>query len=186
MTKEPCGSIATRQALRMLGVSAAEIPHILHVSFSRLLRDCRFLLLSRILQSGMTAQAWAHGRERETRLHVLHSRAKCVYLAARRGPFYPSARWPPSTAETSPAPGPGTSPTASASQPVSRCHFSCELCKNKYSSTDASTRHCSSLGAFNPFSYLLGTSMLMMQVSSSSPCWSVQEASSQRWSWDRQ
>lgn len=51
-TKEPCGSIATRQALRILGVSAAEMPHILQVSFRRLLRDCRFLLLSKILQSG--------------------------------------------------------------------------------------------------------------------------------------
>lgn len=51
MTKDPCGSMATRQALRMLGVSAAEMPHILHVSFRRLLSDWRFLLLSRILQS---------------------------------------------------------------------------------------------------------------------------------------
>lgn len=50
MTKEPWGSMATRQALRMLGVSAAEMPHSLHVSFRRLLRDCRFLLLRRILQ----------------------------------------------------------------------------------------------------------------------------------------
>lgn len=39
MTKDPWGSIATRQALRMLGVSAAEMPHILHVSLRRLLRD---------------------------------------------------------------------------------------------------------------------------------------------------
>lgn len=52
MTKDPWGSIATRQALRMLGVSAAEMPHILQVSFRRLLRDWRFLLLSRMLQSG--------------------------------------------------------------------------------------------------------------------------------------
>lgn len=51
MTKDPWGSIATRQALRMLGVSAAEMPHILQVSFRRLLSDCRFLLLSRMLQS---------------------------------------------------------------------------------------------------------------------------------------
>lgn len=35
-------------------------------------------------------------------------------------------------------------------------------------------------------SYLLGTSMLMMQVSSSSPYRSVHVARSQRWSWDRQ
>lgn len=56
-TKEPCGSMATRQALRMLGVSAAEMPHILHVSFRRLLSDCRFLRLSRMLQSGTTARA---------------------------------------------------------------------------------------------------------------------------------
>lgn len=52
MTKEPWGSMATRQALRMLGVSAAEMPHSLHVSFRRLLSDCKFLLLSRMLQSG--------------------------------------------------------------------------------------------------------------------------------------
>ena len=52
MTKDPWGSIATRQTLRMLGVSAAEMPHNLHVSLRRLLRDCKFLLLSRILQSG--------------------------------------------------------------------------------------------------------------------------------------
>lgn len=39
MTKDPWGSMATRQALRMLGVSAAEMPHILQVSFRRLLRD---------------------------------------------------------------------------------------------------------------------------------------------------
>ena len=57
MTKEPWGSMATRQALRMLGVSAAEMPHSLHVSFRRLLRDCRFLLLRRILQSG---RRWEH------------------------------------------------------------------------------------------------------------------------------
>lgn len=35
-------------------------------------------------------------------------------------------------------------------------------------------------------SYLLGTSMLMMQVSRSSPYRSVHVARSQRWSWDRQ
>lgn len=34
--------------------------------------------------------------------------------------------------------------------------------------------------------YLLGTSMLMTQVSSSSPCWSVQDTRIQRWSCDRQ
>jgi len=49
--KDPCGSIATKQALRMLGESAAEIPHILHMSFSLLLRDCRFRRLSKQLQS---------------------------------------------------------------------------------------------------------------------------------------
>lgn len=51
MTKEAWGSMATRQVLRMLGLSAAEIPHILHISFSRLLRDCKFCLVTRILQS---------------------------------------------------------------------------------------------------------------------------------------
>ena len=52
MTKEPWGSMATRHALRMLGVSEAEMPHMRHISLSRRLRDCRFLLLSRMLQSG--------------------------------------------------------------------------------------------------------------------------------------
>lgn len=51
MTNEPWGSMATRQALRMLGVSAAEIPHSLQFSFSLRDTDCRFLLLSKILQS---------------------------------------------------------------------------------------------------------------------------------------
>lgn len=49
--KDPCGSIATKQALRMLGESAAEIPHILHMSFSLLLRDWRFRRLNKQLQS---------------------------------------------------------------------------------------------------------------------------------------
>ena len=65
MTKDPCGSMATRQALRMLGVSAAEMPHILQVSFRRLLSDCRFLLLSRMLQSAaqeVTSRALARQR----------------------------------------------------------------------------------------------------------------------------
>lgn len=149
MTKEPCGSIATRQALRILGVSAAEMPHILHVSFRRLLRDCRFLLLSRILQSGTTALVWVHGGENVWRTC---SRAKRVYLAARRGPFYPAARWPPSMAETSPAPDPGTSPRASAGQPVWRCHFSCELCENTYSSIDAFACKSSSAGVWERLS----------------------------------
>lgn len=50
--KDPWGSMATKQALRMLGESAAEIPHILHMSFSLLLSDCRFRRLSKQLQSG--------------------------------------------------------------------------------------------------------------------------------------
>lgn len=51
MTKDPCGSIATKQALRMLGESAADIPHIRHMSFSLLLMDCKFRRLSKQLQS---------------------------------------------------------------------------------------------------------------------------------------
>lgn len=51
MIKDPWGSMATRHTLRMLGVSEAEMPHIRHISFSRRLSDCKFLLLSRILQS---------------------------------------------------------------------------------------------------------------------------------------
>lgn len=61
MTKDPWGSIATRQALRMLGVSAAEMPHILQVSFRRLLSDWRFLLLSRMLQSRKDSSGSVHG-----------------------------------------------------------------------------------------------------------------------------
>lgn len=51
ITKEPWGSIATKQALRMLGESAADMPHILHMSLSLLLRDCKFRRLSKQLQS---------------------------------------------------------------------------------------------------------------------------------------
>lgn len=43
--------MATRQALRMLGVSAAEIPHNLQISFNLRDTDCKFRLLSKILQS---------------------------------------------------------------------------------------------------------------------------------------
>ena len=50
--KDPWGSMATKHTLRMLGVSEAEMPHIRHISFRRRLSDWRFLLLSRILQSG--------------------------------------------------------------------------------------------------------------------------------------
>lgn len=56
MKKDPWGSMATKHTLRMLGVSEAEMPHIRHISFSRRLRDWRFLLLSRILQSGRVAK----------------------------------------------------------------------------------------------------------------------------------
>jgi hypothetical protein len=51
ITKEPWGSIATKQALRILGESAADMPHILHMSLSLLLRDCKFRRLSKQLQS---------------------------------------------------------------------------------------------------------------------------------------
>lgn len=49
--------MAIKHTLRMLGVSEAEMPHIRHISFSRRLSDWRFLLLSRILQSGRVAEA---------------------------------------------------------------------------------------------------------------------------------
>lgn len=52
MIKDPCGSMATKHTLRMLGVSEAEMPHIRHMSFRRRLSDCRFLLFNRMLQSG--------------------------------------------------------------------------------------------------------------------------------------
>lgn len=72
MTKDPWGSMATRQALRMLGVSAAEMPHILHVSFSRLLRDCRFLLLSRMLQSGVGEKVGEHTIKYRNKLKIIY------------------------------------------------------------------------------------------------------------------
>lgn len=77
--------MATKQALRMLGVSAADMPHILHVSFSRLLRDCKFLLLSRILQSE-TDKTQAHKcvcvRVRICKLPALQTLLKCVPLSS--------------------------------------------------------------------------------------------------------
>lgn len=81
ITKEPWGSIATKQALRMLGESAADIPHILHMSLSLLLRDCKFRRLSKLLQSsfsyssgvqkskisftGLKSKYWSLGQNRE-------------------------------------------------------------------------------------------------------------------------
>lgn len=50
-TKDPWGSMATRQALRIEGESAAEIPHIRHTSLSCLLIVCREHSPRRILQS---------------------------------------------------------------------------------------------------------------------------------------
>lgn len=50
-TNDPCGSMATRQALRMEGESAAEMPHMRQTSFSCLLIVCREHSPSRILQS---------------------------------------------------------------------------------------------------------------------------------------
>lgn len=58
--------MATKQALRMLGVSAEEMPHILHMSFSRRLRDCRFLLLNKILQSEREGEKKREVQEDET------------------------------------------------------------------------------------------------------------------------
>ena len=51
-TREPCGSIATRQALRMDGESAAEMPHMRHASLSWRLIEWRECSPSRELQSG--------------------------------------------------------------------------------------------------------------------------------------
>jgi len=56
MINDPWGSMATKHMLRMLGVSEAEMPHIRHISFRRRLSDWRFLLLSRILQSGTSRE----------------------------------------------------------------------------------------------------------------------------------
>lgn len=71
--KDPWGSMATKQALRMLGESAAEIPHILHMSFSLLLRDCRFRRLSKQLQSegGNVIIFRFSSRNRDRRLMLL-------------------------------------------------------------------------------------------------------------------
>lgn len=50
-TKDPWGSMATRQALRIEGESVAEIPHIRHTSLSCLLIVCSEHSPRRILQS---------------------------------------------------------------------------------------------------------------------------------------
>jgi len=53
-TNDPCGSMATKQALRIEGESAAEMPHMRHTSFSCLLIVCREHSPRRILQSEMS------------------------------------------------------------------------------------------------------------------------------------
>ena len=61
-TKDPCGSMETRQALRMEGESLAEMPHIRHASLSWRLTECRECSPRYELQSEQRAT----GRERET------------------------------------------------------------------------------------------------------------------------
>lgn len=53
-TNDPWGSMATKQALRMEGESAAEMPHMRHTSFSCLLIVCREHSPRRMLQSETT------------------------------------------------------------------------------------------------------------------------------------
>lgn len=124
--------MATKHTLRMLGVSEAEMPHVRHISFSRRLRDWRFLLLSRILQSGRGIGDTRAGEG------LIHSSAVIFfflkpqsppYLLTLRGLFFPVGQSPLSTAPTSFAPSPGTNPTASAGRASERSPFSSALCR---------------------------------------------------------
>lgn len=65
-TKDPWGSIATRQALRIEGESAAEIPHIRHTSLSRLLIVCSEHSPRRILQSEIKCHRHTQSLESHT------------------------------------------------------------------------------------------------------------------------
>lgn len=125
MKNDPCGSMATKHTLRMLGVSEAEMPHMRHISFRRRLSDWRFLLLSRMLQSARAADGETlHSR------HCRHcfKRERPPYLLTLRVLFFPVDQSRPSTALMSSAPSPGTNPTASAGPASERSPFSSVLC----------------------------------------------------------
>lgn len=83
---------------------------------------------------------------------------------------------------------PGTIPKASECPVVVQSPFSSELWVK--TQKHPSHTHSSGLEETTPIknssAHRLGTSMLMMQVSSSSPYWSVHEARSHLWSCDRQ
>lgn len=57
-TSEPCGSMATRQALRMEGESAADIPHMRQASRSWRLMEWRECSPRSELQSERERQRW--------------------------------------------------------------------------------------------------------------------------------
>ena len=82
--KEACGSMATRQALRMLGVSEAEMPHMRHMSLRRLVSDCRRLRLSRMLQSGETDERRKRKRKRRERKRAEWRRKRAPQRRRRR------------------------------------------------------------------------------------------------------
>lgn len=65
-TKDPWGSMATKQALRIEGESVAEIPHIRHMSLSRLLIVCSEHSPRRILQS----ETKYHSYTQSLQIHV--------------------------------------------------------------------------------------------------------------------
>lgn len=120
-----------------------------------------------------------------------------AHLSAPRGQDAPSGQWQLSRAEKSSGQCPGTTPTASAARPSVQTLYSSvtwqtEEHEGSYTSQLSLSRAhflSAELTEADPIrkgSHLLGKAMFTTQVSSNSPCRSVQDAKSQRWSWDRQ
>lgn len=126
-TKDPWGSMATRQALRIEGESAAEIPHMRHTSLSCLLIVCSEHSPRRILQS--FSSPWPSRPKRP--MTTLQGR-DVIWTIPR--------------------------------------HHSHSFCSPILRADTLLFRD------------LLGKAMFTTQVSSNSPCRSVQDAKSQRWS----
>lgn len=145
MIKDPWGSMATKHTLRMLGVSEAEMPHIRHISLRRRLSDWRFLLLSRILQSGTSREQSKTGDEWTSDTLVrktlerfefsVFSTTVLFYLLTLRVLSFPVCQSPPSRGLMSSAPVPSTNPTASAGRAAERSPFSsvpCGTCSDRH------------------------------------------------------
>ena len=141
MIKDPWGSMATKHTLRMLGVSEAEMPHILHISFRRRLSDWRFLLLSRILQSERQESREKGMNEQVTHCYQTHLNAPFFgqekafrhasppYLLTLRVLSCQAGQSPPSRGPMSFVPVPSTNPKVSAGQAVVQSPFSSVPCR---------------------------------------------------------